>query len=129
LYGSEQISEYDVGTDKPGFQVEWDLNNKWTKQNLIPIISNYSSDSSSNEFASLNDEYHFDTIAENDLKLKLVVRISPSLHDKDADLAKDKIIYVNKFSIPRWDGNLYLNFNLPGIDRSESNVEIRRYYN
>lgn len=110
LNGSEQISEYDVGTAKPGFQVEWDLDNKWTKQNLIPIISNYSSDSSRNEFASLNDEYHFDTITENDLKLKLVVRISPSLHDKDADLAKDKTIYVNKFSIPRWDRSIIFKF-------------------
>jgi len=129
LYGSEQISEYDVGTDKPGFQVEWDLDNTWAKANLIPIISNYPSGSSRNEFASLNDEYHFDTIAENDLKLKLVVRISPILNDNDIDFAKDKTIYVNKFSIPRWDGNLYLNFNLPGIDRSESNVEMRQYYN
>jgi hypothetical protein len=100
LYGSEQISEYDVGTDKPGFQVEWDLNNKWAKTNLIPIISNYPSNA--NAFALLNDEYHFDNITDNDLKLKLVVRISPSLYDTDIDLAKDKTIYVNKFSIPKW---------------------------
>jgi hypothetical protein len=108
LYGSEQISEYDVGTDKPGFQVEWDLDNKWAKQNLIPIISRYPSDS--NEFAKLNDEYHFDTITENNLKLKLVVRISPILNDKDTDLAKDKTIYVNKFSIPSWKRLLIFKF-------------------
>lgn len=106
----------------------WDLDNTWSKTQLLPyLLKNTESGEGLSSLKDLKDTYNIESYAEtHDLNLKLAARlyVNPSYND-NADFSKNNEIMVNKLSIPSWSGELYLNFDLPGIGRDESYVKIR----
>jgi hypothetical protein len=108
----------------------WDLDNEWSKTQLLPyLLKNVDNgrDEALSTLKDLKDTYNIESYAEtHDLNLKLAARlyVNPGYKD-NADFSKNNEIMVNKLSISNWSGKLYLNFDLPGVGRDESYLEIR----
>ena len=116
INGDPEIIPFDEGTEHPGFQVSYIINDNYTKQHLIPALLK----SKNSPFIEIDKSYNFSKI-KGDLNFQLVIRLSA--YSNDLDLTKPNL-YIRKFSIKEWSGAVYLNLNIKNINRKYSNVQI-----
>ena len=112
-----EITTFDEGTETPGFQASYYINDNYAKNNLIPALLN----NTNSPFIALDKKYKFSQES-GDLNIQLIIRVNANPSDED-DLSKQNV-YVKKFSIKNWNGEIYLNLNIKNIDRKYSNVQI-----
>lgn len=112
LEDEPSIEPIDVGTDNPGFELKWQLDSSYVQDNLFPIIF----EKPDSRFSKLTKQYKLSPD-----NVEFVIRINAD--NPKADLSKPEV-QIKKLSIPNWNGDIYLNFEIPEIDRSKSNVKI-----
>lgn len=96
ISGQADIKQLDFGSGSPGFEVSWQLDDTWSKTQLLPYLLK----NDDNEFAKLNDSYNLYNHC-NDLIL--LARIYVSSYGDEFDFSKKDTIYVNKFQVPKWE--------------------------
>ena len=111
------IEKLDEGSSRPGFKVSYDLPQYYVEENLLPCLLK----NPNTKFSKLNKKYNFDSRID-DLDSKVVIMLYTE-SDKDLDLGKPNV-EIKKLSIKKWDGNLYLNFDIPDVDKDKSNINI-----
>lgn len=100
-----------------GFQVYYFINDEYWKNSLLPCLKKLK------YFKTLNEKFNNELFAEHDIyDEKLMLIINADTQD-EYDLSKPNV-QIPKFSIKRWSGDIYLNFNCTSIPREKSNVKI-----
>lgn len=94
--GNPTIEQLDFGTGKPGFEVHWKLDEKWSKIQLLPYLLK----DDEGEFSKLNNSYNLYNHCDD---LRLSARIYVNTYGDEFDFSKKETIYVNKFQVPKWE--------------------------
>lgn len=97
------IEPIDVGSPTPGFEASWEMNTDYLSGSVFPCLLKTEYGQKLNNKLNLTDP-------STDISAHLIIRLNAEHTDLGLDLAKPNL-KIPKFSISKWEGNVYLNFD------------------